>query len=152
MCSTVGHLFSVIVSKLNVLILLPIFLVINVTITASNNSPFCSRIHIKGSNGLFHVLGFHDVYGSTSSPRGVTRILTLGRVNNPMFGVGGSPHIAGINHFVHHADLSRLPRLFGVFINSVAVMKPHPPLRHRISRCASCRGRHLLIGRNLAYC
>lgn len=40
--------------------------------------------------------------------------------------MGGSPEMAPVKGFVHRADVSRLPRLFGVLGNGVDLIKPQP--------------------------
>lgn len=109
-----GHLFSLIVSSLTVVYSLVVAVPITVTVGIASNKPiFCGRAHVNLHNGPFRVCGFHSVIIGTST---LGRRLT-GRANRAshfVFGVGGSPHVAGIKRFVHHFSVSRLPRFLGM--------------------------------------
>lgn len=121
----------------------PVVLVVTVTIgTCSNNPMFCLRSHLACRKGRFHVQGFQDVYISS---RGGKTHLTSGR----------SSHVAPMNRILHGLRLSRLPRLFGIFVNSVSLMNPHPRQSIVVRRCRRRVPRfrcHLGMGTKLANC
>lgn len=69
------------------------------------------------------------------------------------FGSDSSPHIAHVKHFVQGADVSRVPRVLGILVNSVDFINPHPMLPNvPCTRCSSIQHGHLAMQPNVAKC
>lgn len=104
-----GEAISVVNNLVNDVVSLPVVLVATVPLLVRSPNPLVfGRRHINGGKHVFGVCGLHSVCASTRGHG--TRLVTDGGVGNFVFGVSGSPQVAGINGFVEGADVSRLPR------------------------------------------
>ncbi len=106
-------------------------MVITVLIEVGLNAPIVfGRRHPNGSRGVFGLCGFEAVARTQSRGNGL---------------LPSSIELAGFNDFLHSADLSRLPRTFGVLGNSVDIVNPHPLLIGCLPLCSRRRERQRSI-------
>ncbi|MEV8370923.1 sugar transferase [Microbacterium sp. NPDC064584] len=140
------RLFDIVASGALILVLSPVLLGIAMVIRLSTPGTILfrqPRVGLKGSE--FSMLKFRSMYEDAED-----RLADLAHVgreegNAVMFKMRDDPRVTPIGKFLRRYSLDELPQLFNVFLGSMSLVGPRPPLEREVVQYSDHVHRRFLV-------
>ena len=116
-----------ILSGLALLILSPVFLLIALAIKLDDGGPvFFSQTRAGQFGRLFQIHKFRSMKVNAEEIRG--QLLHLNEMSGPVFKITSDPRVTRVGNWLRKLSLDELPQFYDVFVGTMSLVGPRPPL------------------------
>jgi len=122
---SVKRLLDILLSALGLVILLPVFVIIAISIKMGSRGPVFFYQRRCGKEGKeFKMYKLRTMV--IDAERLQKQLLEKNIVDGPMFKIGEDPRVAGVGRFLRMTSLDELPQLFNVLRGEMSMVGPRP--------------------------
>jgi len=129
------RLFDLVVTVPALLILLPVMAIIAILIRIDTPGPVIYASTRVGEGGrLFRFYKFRSMV--IGADRFRENLRPYNEVDGPVFKMKRDPRITKVGHLLRRSSLDELPQLFNVFLGSMTLVGPRPPIQEEVAHYA----------------
>ncbi|GAA1838274.1 sugar transferase [Agromyces salentinus] len=140
------RLFDIILSGALILFLSPVLLGIALIVRLSTPGSVIFRQDRIGRRGEhFEMLKFRSMYEDAEARLADLAALDRDEGNSVMFKMKDDPRVTPIGRILRRYSLDELPQLFNVFLGSMSIVGPRPPLEREVEQYARHVHRRFLV-------
>ncbi len=136
------RILDLVISGLGLLILSPLFLVVALLIKMSSRGPVFFRQKRVSLNGrTFTMYKFRTMIKNAEEK--LEELLRYNQMNGPVFKMENDPRLTPVGRFLRKYSLDELPQLWNVFLGSMSLIGPRPPLPSEVKKYEPWQRRRL---------
>ncbi|VXC54983.1 sugar transferase [Arthrobacter sp. 8AJ] len=138
------RLFDVVVSAQLIIATLPLMAVVALMIKIDDGGPILfkqDRVGIEGAR--FQMFKFRSMVADAEAQLLSLKLLSEG--NGPLFKMKDDPRVTSVGRIIRKFSLDELPQLFNVFMGSMSLVGPRPPLPSEVEAYEQDVRRRLLV-------
>ncbi|EGW37809.1 sugar transferase [Desulfosporosinus sp. OT] len=123
---------DVIIAGLGLIIISPILLAIAIAIKISSDGPIFFGQERVGLNGrTFKMYKFRSMVVNAEELK--AKLAHLNEMSGPVFKISNDPRVTTVGRFLRKTSLDELPQLWNVFLGSMSLVGPRPPLPNEVN-------------------
>lgn len=128
----VKRAMDVILSVLDLIAVSPILLLIAIAIKFSSEGPVFFGQERVGLNGrIFRMYKFRSMVVNAEELK--SNLVCLNEMSGPVFKISNDPRVTPVGRFLRKTSLDELPQLWNVFLGSMSLVGPRPPLPSEVN-------------------
>lgn len=140
------RMFDILSSGLLILLLAPVLIGIAMIVRLSTPGTVLFRQERIGLRGeRFNMLKFRSMYMDAEERLAELTNLDRAEGNAVMFKMKDDPRVTPIGKFLRRYSLDELPQLFNVFLGSMSLVGPRPPLEREVEQYSKFVHRRFLV-------
>jgi len=126
------RVMDVIVTSLGLIVISPILLAIAIAIKVSSDGPVFFAQERVGLNGrAFKMYKFRSMVVNAEELK--AKLTHLNEMSGPVFKITNDPRVTTVGRFLRKTSLDELPQLWNVFLGSMSLVGPRPPLPSEVN-------------------
>lgn len=138
------RLLDIIVSTTAIILLSPIMLATLIAIKIDDPGPVLFKQVRSGRNGRkFVMLKFRSMCVDAEAKK--KELESLNEMGGPVFKMKNDPRITRVGRFIRKTSIDELPQLFNVFIGTMSLVGPRPPLPSEVAQYKPWQRRRLSV-------
>jgi exopolysaccharide biosynthesis polyprenyl glycosylphosphotransferase len=127
------RLIDVVASAILLILLSPIFTVVNILIKATSKGPVFFRQERVGYNGrTFTCLKFRTMIENAEALK--TDLIPLNEMDGPVFKIKNDPRVTKVGSLLRKTSFDELPQLINVLMGDMSLVGPRPPVPGEVSQ------------------
>lgn len=121
--------FDLVVSSGLIVVLSPLLIVVALMVKFGSRGPVLFRQERVGLNGTrFNMLKFRSMVIDAEARLAELHATERAEGNSVMFKMKNDPRITGVGRVLRSTSMDELPQLFNVFVGTMSIVGPRPPL------------------------
>ncbi|MDD5437409.1 MAG: sugar transferase, partial [Candidatus Omnitrophica bacterium] len=138
----IKRMLDVIVSAMGIVLLSPLMVVIAILIRATSKGPVLYIQKRSGLNGRKFILyKFRSMYKGAHER--LSELIGKNEMKGPIFKIRNDPRVTPVGRFLRKMSLDELPQLFNVFMGTMSLVGPRPPLPKEVRQYEPWQRRRL---------
>jgi len=144
--SVAKRVFDIVASSILIVLASPALAVIALIVRLSSDGPVLFRQSRVGINGTtFNMLKFRSMETDAESRLDELQTIQREEGNDVLFKMKDDPRVTPVGRFLRRYSLDELPQLFNVFLGSMSLVGPRPPLAREVERYETHVHRRFLV-------
>lgn len=139
------RLLDVISSFTGILILLPLFLIIAISVKINDpkGTVFFSQERMGKNQKIFKMYKFRSMYGNAEDR--LEELLKFNEVEGAMFKMKEDPRVTKIGKILRSTSMDELPQLINVLKGDMSLVGPRPPLIREVKQYSTYDKQRLMV-------
>ncbi|ODA40165.1 sugar transferase [Desulfosporosinus sp. BG] len=126
------RVMDVVVTGIGLIVISPILLLITIAIKVSSEGPVLFGQERVGVNGrIFKMYKFRSMVVDAEELK--SKLAHLNEMSGPVFKITNDPRVTSVGRFLRKTSLDELPQLWNVFLGSMSLVGPRPPLPSEVN-------------------
>ncbi len=141
--------FDVVISGLLIVLLSPLLLYLTLRVRRDGGPAIYSQTRIGKDGKPFKIYKFRSMCVNADSPEMLAKLAEMNEMDGPAFKIKDDPRITPFGHHIRRTSLDELPQLFNVFVGSMTLVGPRPPLESEVEKYTDYQRQRLLVKQGL---
>ncbi|OGC11069.1 hypothetical protein A3K48_00865 [candidate division WOR-1 bacterium RIFOXYA12_FULL_52_29] len=131
-------------STLAIIVLLPIYLLFSLLIKASSPGPvFYCQERVGRDGQPFRMFKFRSMVDKADEK--ISELKERSEVGDVLFKMKNDPRITPLGRFMRRYSIDELPQFFNVFLGTMSIVGPRPPLPREVARYNAWHNKRLRV-------
>ncbi len=141
--------FDIVISGVAILVLSPVLLALVIAVRSDGGPAIFKQWRVGKDGKLFRIYKFRSMCVNADSPEMLAKLAALNEMDGPAFKIKDDPRITKVGHFIRRTSLDELPQLFNIFLGSMTIVGPRPPLEQEVAQYSDYDRQRLLVKQGL---
>ena len=145
----VKRVCDLVLSGIAILVLLPVFLILAIAVHSDGGPVFYTQTRVGKNGKLFRIFKFRSMCVNADAPEMLEALRQQNEMDGPAFKIKNDPRITRVGRFIRRTSLDELPQLFNIFLGSMTIVGPRPPLESEVAQYTDYQRQRLLVKQGL---